>query len=348
MAVTIHDVAQAAGVSVATVSRVLHGAGTVNEQMCMRVRAAVRELGYVPNPVAQSLKQQCSRMIGITASDLSVAFFPEVVNGVEKAFSPKGYATIVSSTHDLPDNENTILQRMLARKVDALLVNSTGQNEDMLEKAAQAGTPVVFYDRRPRKPLFPAIYMDKSESMYMALDHLTGLGHKRIMLATGARMLTSNYDRYMGFQRFIFERGMDPANFVFRFGDFSYEHGGAVVKNILEMDEKVRPSAVITGSIVIAAGILAYCKDHGLSVPGDLALVSSGDFNYSSVMDFKLTYLDDRTQALSENAVRLIEDCLDGKKELTQDSSEMLKPVLHIGDSSGAGPEMRGMVIEGE
>ena len=132
MAVTIHDVAQAAGVSVATVSRVLHGAGTVNEQMCMRVRAAVRELGYVPNPVAQSLKQQCSRMIGITASDLSVAFFPEVVNGVEKAFSPKGYATIVSSTHDLPDNENTILQRMLARKVDALLVNSTGQNEDML------------------------------------------------------------------------------------------------------------------------------------------------------------------------------------------------------------------------
>ena len=141
---------------------------------------AVRELGYVPNPVAQSLKQQCSRMIGITASDLSVAFFPEVVNGVEKAFSPKGYATIVSSTHDLPDNENTILQRMLARKVDALLVNLDRSERRYAGKGRAGGHACGVYDRRPRKPLFPAVYMDKSESMYMALDHLTGLGHKRL------------------------------------------------------------------------------------------------------------------------------------------------------------------------
>lgn len=345
MAVTIHDVAQAAGVSVATVSRVIHGAGSVNEKMCMRVRKAIKELGYVPNPVAQSLKQQCSRMIGITASDLAVSFFPEVVNGVEKAFSPKGYATIVSSTHDLPENENTILQRMLARKVDALLVNSTGQNEDMLEKAAQEGTPIIFYDRRPQKSIFPAVYMNKNESMYLALDHLTKLGHKKIMLATGSRILTSNYDRYMGFQRFIFERNMDPRNFTFRFGDFSYDHGGAVVKSILDMDADVRPTAVITGSIVITAGILSYCKANGISIPGDLALVSSGDFNYSAVIDFKLTYLDDRTELLSENAVRLIDRCLGGEK-MPNDYCEVLMPILHIGDSSGASTESVGTSIE--
>ncbi len=333
MSVTINDVAKRAGVSIATVSRVIHGAETVNEQLGLNVRKAIAELGYVPNSIAQSLKQNCSRMIGITASDLSVSFFPEVVKGVEKAFLSRGYATTVSSTYDRPENEEIILRQMLSRRVDALLVNSTGQNEDLLHQIALAGTPVIFYDRRPRSHAFPAVYADKKQSMYIALEHLTGVGHKRVMLATGPRMLNSNYDRYMGVQRFIFDKEKDPADYSYHFGEFSYAEGMVAMEEISQLDAAKRPTAVITGSIAITSGIMAYCRRNGWRIPDDIAIVSSGDFMYADLMDLKLTYLDDRVNDISDAIVEQLEGCLNG--EPPQNREVALKPILYLGNTSG-------------
>lgn len=335
MPATITDVAKLAGVSIATVSRVIHGTHTVNSEMQARVRAAIAELDYVPNSIAQSLKQNSSRMIGITASDLSVGFFPEIVKSVEKAFLPRGYATTVSSTYDSPQNEEIILRQMLARRVEILLVNSTGQNEDTLKQIASAGTPVVFYDRRPRTNAFPSVYADKKRAMQVALDHLLQVGHRRVMLVTGPRELNSNYDRYMGIQAFIFENGLEPADYTFRFGDFTPAEGFRAMEEIVHMPAERRPSAIITGSIAITAGVMAYCKKHGISIPGDIAIVSSGTFVYEDIIGAKLTYLDDSAQAMSDLIVRLIERYLNGEK-IPTDYSAVLQPVLHIGESSGA------------
>lgn len=331
MAVTISDVAKRAGVSTATVSRVINGATNVDGVLRGTVLRTMEEMGYVPNSIAQSLRHNRSRTIGITTSDLSIAFFPNVLKAVENAFLPLDYATLSSSTYDDPKNEKKILEHMLARRVDALVVNSTGQNEDLLRAAADAGTPVILYDRRSREHPFPSVYVNKQRSMELALDHLLGLGHRRVLLATGPRMLATNYDRFMGMQKYAFDHDLDPALFTARFGDFSVPFGMAVMAEIAHMPQ--RPTAVVTGSVAITAGIMMYCRDHGLSIPGDVALVSSGTFSYPSVVEPRLTYLDDCAQQIAEGLTRLLDLALRGEP-LADGGRIEIDPVLHIGTSS--------------
>ena len=333
MAVTINDVAKSAGVSIATVSRVVNGRGSVNELLKNKVMQAIKELGYVPNSNAQALKQDCSKMIGFTASDLSGSFFPEVVKRVEKEVFSAGYATIISSTYDSAKNERNVLEHMISRRVDALLVNSTGQNEDLLKQIVEAGTPVILYDRRSLSHDFPTVYMDKQGAVYQAMDHLYGLGHRRIALVTGPESLTSNHDRYMGLQNFVTDRELDPTAAASYFGVFSEEYGYSIMEEFMQMPQ--RPTAVITGSISITSGIMRYCREHGISVPDDLSLVSSGDFIYGSAIGFKLTYMDDRVEELSDGVLRLLQQALQ-KDVILPNEQIVLPPQLCVGMSTGA------------
>lgn len=331
MRVTINEVAKSAGVSIATVSRVINGRGTVNEALQKRVQEAIETLGYVPNSNAQALKQDCSKLIGITASDLSVAFFPELVKHVEKTFLPAGYATIVSSTYDQPQNERMILDHMLSRRVDVLLLNSTCQDEDRLERIQASGTPLILYDRRSREHAFPSVYMDKHKAIYQAMEHLYGLGHRRIALVTGPRWLTSNYDRYMGFQAFAFDRELNLQECPACFGVFSEEYGFTLMDELMQM--KNRPTAIMTGSISITAGILRYCRQHGLSIPEDMALVSSGNFAYSGAIGMELTYMDDCVAGLSEGIIHLLRKVFQGER-LSGEDQIVLVPTLCVGMST--------------
>ncbi len=330
MQATINEVARQAGVSIATVSRVLHNAGYVSDANREKVRKAIAELGYVPNSIARSLKEQCSFTVGITASDLSVAFFPEVIKRVEEQLLPLGYATLVSSTFDQGETEKIVLKQMLARRVDALVVNSTGSNEEMLYGKQ---IPIIFYDRRPTVKRLPAVYMDKAEQMKVALSHLTGKGHKRVMLVTGSRDLNSNLDRYMGFQNFIKESGSSADNYLYRFGKFTYEDGVKAIENIIEMPAEMRPTAIISGSIAISAGVIAGCRKYGLQLPGDIALISSGTFMYPGMSGIELTYLDDRSDMLSEELVKLLKMYLAGEN-VPLDYDVPLTPILRLGDTT--------------
>ena len=331
MAVTINDVAKDAGVSIATVSRVVNGKAVANEILRKKVLKSIDRLGYVPNSNAQSLKQDCSKLIGITTSDLSVSFFPAVVKHIEKTFLPAGYATLVSSTYDESRNEKNILQHMVSRRVDALLVNSTGENEDRLKLIEDSGIPILLYDRRSHSRSFPAVYMDKQKAVYQAMEHLYSLGHQRVALVTGPNHLTSNDDRYMGVQRYVLEHDVDPSHCLSYFGTFTQEYGEQIMDEIIHLKE--RPTAIITGSIAITAGIMFYCREHNLSIPRDLALVSSGNFIYDRAVNLDLSYIDDRVDAVSENLINMIQRVLQGEK-LSADDQVILEPALRIGAST--------------
>ena len=330
MQATITEVAKLASVSIATVSRVLHESGKVSEDTAGRVMKAIDELGYVPNSIARSLKEQSSFAIGITASDLSVSFFPEVIKRIEEEMLPLGYATIVSSTFDQGETEKIVLEQMFARRVDALLINSTSSNEEMLYSRH---VPIIFYDRRPLNARFPAVYMDKAKSMRLALNHLTEKGHEKVMLVTGSRNLNSNIDRYLGFQQFIVENGKAPENYEYRFGKFTYEDGVKAINEIVRMSSDIRPTAVITGSIAITAGLLAGCEKHGLRIPDDLAIVSSGCFMYSSISNYKLTYLDDRSEMLASELVKILK-CYFNREDVSKNYEVKIEPLLHEGNTT--------------
>ena len=253
------------------------------------------------------------------------------MKAVESAFLSRDYATLSSNTYDSAENERKILQHMLARRVDALIVHSTGQNEELLRAIADSGTPVILYDRRSRDHQFPTVYVNKQKAMYLALDHLLELGHRRVLLATGSKLLSTNYDRYMGVQKYIFDRDLDPARFPARFGAFSVDFGSTLMEEIAAMPE--RPTAVITGSVAITAGIIVYCKEHGLSIPDDIAIVSAGTFSYPSLIEPDLTYLDDFDRNISSALIELAGRALQGEA-IPDDARIEIEPALRVGAST--------------
>lgn len=307
--VTIKDVALQAGVSIATVSRVMNNADNVGEEYKIAVQKAIEELNYQPNAAARSMKKKAFRTIGVIMSDFSVPFFEKIIKQIEKTFRSKGHLVLFVNTYDNPETEKQGIQFMVEKQADVILICSTGENEDYLAHLQDQGISVIFFDRRSKNHLFPTFYVDKRKAIYRALEYLYLMEHKKIAFISGPRQLSTNYDRYMGIMDFVYEKEISSNYISYYFGTFSEEYGYSVMDELLK--EKDPPSAVIVGSAVLAAGVLLYCKEHDIDIPGQLSLISFGDFSTGKLIEPRLTYLEDMHERLGQLLVEAIQEAFD-------------------------------------
>ncbi len=312
--ITIKDVANHAGVSIATVSRVMNNADNVGEEYRTAVLKAIEELDYRPNAVAQSLKSRRFKTIGVIVSDFSVSFFEWIIKDIEQKFCIKGHMLLFVNTYDSPELEKRGIQFMLEKQADIILICSTGENEDYLKKIQHEGISVIFFDRRPREYAFPMVIVDKREAMYRTLDYLWGIGHRRIALISGPLQMTSNYDRYMGITDYLYDHNISPRAISYFFGEFSEKYGYSTMKAL--MKSKSGPTAIVTGSSVIAIGVYVYCAENQLRIPEDVSVVSFGDFSCGQIIYPRLSYIDDEHNELSKHLIRMIQKAFN--EELTE------------------------------
>ena len=315
--ITIKDVAKRAGVSIATVSRVLNNTDTVGEPYRAAVQAAIEELHFQPNMAARSLKKRPYHTIGVIMPDFSTPFYEQIIKRIERDFRHTGDLVLFVNTYDDPATERQGIEFMLERQADVLLVSSTGENEAMLQRVREAGVGVIFVDRRPSDGCFPAVYMDKRRGMRQSLAYLEESGHKRIAVVTGPRQLASNYDRYLGTMDHLYEQGREPGEIPFYYGSFSKEYGYEMAAELLTSD--LPPTAIVAGSAVITAGILLYCREHGVAVPEQLSLISFGDFSAGDLIEPRLTYISDEHEVIGERLSARIKDYFDGRSSDTVD-----------------------------
>ena len=314
--VTIKDVALQAGVSIATVSRVMNNVDNVGEEYKTAVQKAIEELNYQPNAVARSMKKRTFRTIGVIMSDFSVPFFEKIIKQIEKTFRSKGHLVLFVNTYDNPATEKQGIQFMVEKQADVILICSTGENEDYLAQLQEQGISVIFFDRRSKDHLFPTYYVDKRKAIYHALEYLYQMEQRKIAFISGPRQLSTNYDRYMGIMDFVYEKEINPNSISYYFGSFSEEYGYSVMDELLR--EKEPPSAVIVGSAVLAAGVLLYCKEHDIVIPGQLSLISFGDFSSGKLIEPRLTYLEDMHDLLGQLLVEAIQESFDQTLEPRQ------------------------------
>jgi len=327
LAVTITDVARLAGVCPATVSRYINGATNIDPKIRERVSSAMHELGYMPNTFAQSLRQNRSRTIGIIASDMSVDFFARLSREMEMGLLPNEYAAFSVSTYDQPEIEKNTLRLMASRRVDALLVCSSNQNDELLMEINKSGIPIILYDRRSRTIDFPTVYVDKRKAMILALDHLFALGHRNVAMITGARTLSTNYDRFMGMQDYAFDHGVASSNFVSRFGMYTPEYAEQAMDELMSM--KTPPTAVICGSISNTVGVITYCRRKGLRFPDDISVISFGTFSYPQLVEPAITYISDGTEALAKALIDILMPVMNGG-QIESGKSVVIEPELVI------------------
>ncbi len=322
MKYTIKDVARHANVSIATVSRVVNGAPSVKKQLKEKVEQSIRELNFTPNQLARGLKCNETKTIGVIIPDMSNPFFMKIISEIEKVIGEKGYVVLIVSTRDWEQKELDSINLMVNKSVDGIVITSTGQNEEMLAGLAEKGFPVVLMDRRPKRPFFDSVYVDKVKAMKTMNSYLFEKGHKRIALVTGPKELPSNKDRLTGYIESYFEQNLLADKELIKNGTFTEEFGSQAFEEIIGNLKDV--TAIVSGSARITDGILKKAKEMRVSIPGELSVISLGDIINSELIEPRLTYFEAMPAQIGRTAGQLLLERInnpDGKvKEVVFDS----------------------------
>lgn len=325
MAVTIQDVARAAGVSVSTVSRALSSPEMVRPETRTRVRAVAETLGYRPNPAARGLITGRTTNLGVIVPDLTNPFFPSLLRGVQARAREAGHAVFLADCQE-DGAEEAALVTAMAKQVDGVILCSSRMTGPMLEKVLGL-VPVVFINRSV--PGHPSVIMDGAGGMRQALDHLAALGHRHVAYLNGPRGSWSNRERVKGLRR-ADRHGMK----VTRFGPFAprFESGLQAADLVLACGA----TAVVAYNDVMALGVLARLAERGVPVPGRISVAGFDNITFAAMATPALTTVD----LNGERAGRAAVDTLLGVLAVRDGAPrQVLDSALIVRASTGPAPD---------
>jgi LacI family transcriptional regulator len=283
---SIYVVAQVAGVSVATVSRVLNGKGPVRATTRAHVLAVVGSMGYVPHSAARSLSTRRTLAIGVVLPDMHGAFFGEIVRGLDLVARAAGYHLLVSGSHSDPAETAAVLQALHGR-VDGLVLMAPGLGAGWLRESLPRRVPVVLLNGDDGAPEHSSIRIDNRRGARLAVEHLVALGHRDIAFVAGPPGNSDAGERLRGYEEGVRASGREPQARLELPGDFSEESGaraGAAIAALVP-----RPTAVFAANDAMAVGCLAALREHGLEVPRDVSLVGFDDIPIARYLTPPLT-----------------------------------------------------------
>jgi LacI family transcriptional regulator len=301
--VTIHDVAARAGVSVATVSRVLNGKELVREETSRQVLAVAKSLRYVPNVAARTLSIRRSQTIGIVLPEVHGEFFSEVIRGIDLAARAAGYHILVSGSHSDANEMIDVLDAMRGR-VDGLVVMAPDVALAPLRDQLAHKLPMVLLNSDDER--HAAITIDNYGGARMMMKHLASLGHKRIAFMKGPEQNADARERLRGYRQVM--RGLKEPALEFS-GDFTERTGYDAVKAILSLDP--RPTAIFAANDSMAVGAMAALAEAGIDVPGGMSLAGFDDIPIAHYVNPPLTTIGVDIAELGRRAFAVLAEAME-------------------------------------
>jgi LacI family transcriptional regulator len=331
MTVTIADVAARAGVSTATVSRVLSGLGRASEATQARVLEAARDLGYRPSEVARSLKRRSTQTIGLIITDIENPYFPQLVRSVEDAARAAGYTVLLCNAADDPDREAAYLELLADRRVDGLVIAASSLGARHGDWLTAPPIPVVLVNTAAPDADLPSIMSDNEGGARMITEHLLQLGHRRFGYLMPPPRNVDAPERLAGVRRALRQAGVDADALHIARGE-ALVWGGEVAANEL-LDRVPETTAFVAYNDLMAIGALRALRQRERHVPGDASVVGFDDVALAAYVDPPLTTISQRTDEMGRWAVeRLIGD------DRSSPSSVRLPVDLQVRGSSGPVP----------
>ena len=276
--VTIKDVARAAGVSVATVSRVLNASGPVADDTRERIHRIAQELRFIPNGAARSLSTRRTGTLGVLLPDLYGEFFSEVIRGLDQAAQGSGFHLLLSSSHNDRDDIEAALRAMRGR-VDGLVVMSPHIDVGVLTANLHDSVPAVLLNSPVESGDFDTLRVDNFGGAREMAAHLAGHGHRRIAIVRGPERNFDAAERLRGFRAALADAGIAADGALEVPGDFTEEAGYRAAEALLAANP--RPTAVFAANDSMAIGLISALREAGVSVPADVAVAGFDDIPIS-------------------------------------------------------------------
>ncbi len=312
---SIREVAKMAKVSIATVSRTINKASSVDPRTAARVRKAIEKLRYYPNLQARSLVSGRSRILGLIVSDITNPFFPELVKGFEDVAVQRGYEIIVSSTNYDPARMALSVRRMLERKVEGVGIMTSEMEPSLIDQLVRRKVPTVFLDVGSVHGLISNIQVDYASGITQAVEHLLNLGHRRIAFISGPLSLKSARTRRSAFLECLTRTGILEDEELVTEGDHTIDGGLEAMSRLLLLSNP--PTAVLASNDLTAMGAMSAVRRRNWRVPEDVSVIGFDDIRFAEFTDPPLTTVRLSRRELGETAFRALLNHIQSENEET-------------------------------
>ncbi|MCU6795222.1 MULTISPECIES: catabolite control protein A [Paenibacillus] len=322
--VTIYDVAREAGVSMATVSRVVNNNPNVKPQTRKKVFEAIERLGYRPNAVARGLASKKTTTVGVVIPDISNTIFSELARGIEDIANMYHYNIILCNADKKKDKEIRVINTLLEKQVDGLLFMGGAVTDEHLQAFKTSSVPIVLCATKDDNNAFASVDIDHEQAAFDAVNLLIQNGHRNIAMISGTLQDPANgFARYQGYKRALEAAEIPLREDYVRIGNYRYESGLEVAKHFLELSE--RPTAIFAATDEMAIGAMHTLLDSGLRVPEDVSVISVDNIRMASMVRPQLTTVAMPMYDIGAVSMRLLTKLMN--KE-TKDASELMQVIL--------------------
>jgi LacI family transcriptional regulator len=306
MPATMKSIAQDLGVSVVTVSKVLHNHNDISTETRKRVLRRMKEVNYTPNLSARALSTGRTNLIGLIVPDLVHPFFAEVAKGISARLNAQNYSMIISSSEENLQLERREIDQMIARGVDALILASIEAEPANLRKLGERGMPFILLDRKIEGMPANFVGIDDVSAGCIATKHLIDVGCKTIAHIGGSQVSTA-IDRLTGYRATLERHSLAlPSEYVVQHGrgdDSGDRTGYGAMKQLLRLHP--RPDGVFCCNDPLAMGAIRAILESGLQIPKDIAVIGSGNVHYDDLLRVPLSSVDQDAIGLGENVARM-------------------------------------------
>lgn len=300
----LRDVAEAAGLSVTTVSRYVNGSLTLPAHTAARIDAAIAGLGYQPNPHARSLSLGRSNTIGLVIPDIANPFFSRLAASIEEAADTHRLGVLLCATLNRAGREHEYLERLRRNHVDALLFVTNHADDGTLAQLIGNRDRIAILDEDVEGTDVPKVFCDNFGGAYLAARNLVEAGHRRIAFLGGPRNMMSTRDRLAGCRKALAEAGPEGTIAAETFGAYSVEQGRAAAEGLLGSLNGA--TAVLAASDGMAVGFMEILTERGMRVPDDLSIVTFDDVEPVHLFNPPLTAIHQPVAEMGRRGVEIV------------------------------------------
>lgn len=314
MAVTIKDIARLAGVSIATVSKVVNNkCSDISEGTINRIKKIIDENEYIPNSIARSMITKTTKTLGLIIPDVCNPFFTDLVRGAEDTANQYGYTIFIGNTDDNIDKEIKYIQKLEEKRVDGIVLAGAADRDTEKEKKINIKVPTVTIDRNVYYGgIRGSVEVDNLNGSYNAVNYLIKKGYKDIIFLSGPWNIKPTIERYEGYKKALMDNDLEFDESNIYIGTYSKKFGEEIARKIFG---EVKGKAIFCGNDLIAFGAISVFKEKGLLIPGDISVVGYDDIDICTFISPKLTTVRQPSYDIGCEGVKMLMDIIENRQE---------------------------------
>lgn len=333
--ITLKELAESLGVHSSTVSRVMNPdtRHLIGDDVVERVLKAAHHFKYSPNRTAATLRTKRSDIVGVVLPDIGNPVFPPIIRGIEDELAKQGLIPLVANAEGGKDRQQFVIDQMVGRHVDGLILATTGRKDPVLEHCLEEGIPVVVVNRSDDRGRVSCVVSDNLCAMQLALSHIIGLGHRRIAHVAGPSELSTGFQRRQGFLVTVREAGLDEAQCpIVTSTAYSRVAGQVACRALLEQHPRI--TAIVAANDLVALGCYDALREAGLRCPEDISVVGHNDMLLMDAVAPPMTTVHVPLYEMGVRVAALAIDTIEGR--VAQPINVVLRPELVVRASTQA------------